>query len=117
MSIFGRLFGKKPTANDQAVLVKLDGAGLPDLVYEKCDLATIEDRLIAAIEEKQLGEFDGNEIGEESTMLYMYGPDAEKLFAGIEAVLRAYPLCEGAEVTIRRGKPGAPERKLTLKNA
>ena len=52
MSIFGSLFGKQPAANDQAVLVKLDGVGLPDHVYEECDLATIEDRLIAVIEEK-----------------------------------------------------------------
>jgi len=117
MSIFGSLFGKQPAANDQAVLVKLDGVGLPDHVYEECDLATIEDRLIAVIEEKKLGEFDGNEVGERDTTFYMYRSNAEKLFAGIEAVLRDYPLCAGAEVTIRRGKPGAPERKVVLKNA
>jgi hypothetical protein len=117
MSIFGNLFGKKPVANEQAVIVKLDGVGLPDSVYEECDLATIEDRLIAVIKEKKLGKFDGNEVGEKYTTLYMYAPDAEKLFAGVEAVLRDYPLCQGAEVTIRWGKPGAPERKITIKNA
>lgn len=115
MGIFNSLFKKQPAANEQAVIVKLDGVGLPDSVYEECDLSTLEDQLIAIIEQKRLGEFDGNETGENNTTLYMYAPDAEKLFAGIEAILTSYPLCQGAEVTIRRGKPGAPERKITLK--
>lgn len=44
----------------------------------------------------------------------MYGPDSEKLFKAVEPVLRAYPLCKGARVVIRRGGPGAPERQVEL---
>jgi hypothetical protein len=44
----------------------------------------------------------------------MYGPDAEKLFAAIEAVLRGYPLCQRARVEIRRGGPGAKSREIRL---
>lgn len=121
MGIFGRLFGKKdrgkspqPSKPQQAVLVHLDGTGLSDSVYQECDTATIEDRLIEVIERGGLGEFDGSETGPTETTLFMYGPDAERLFAGIEQTLRAYPLCQGARVVIRRGGPGAGEREIQL---
>ena len=120
MSIFKRLFGKKALdqpqseSGQQAVLVHLDASGLPDHIYQKYDLATIEDQLIEVIEREGLGEFDGNEVGPDEAILFMYGLDAERLFAGIEQTLRAYPLCQGARVEIRRGGPGAQQRELRL---
>jgi hypothetical protein len=84
---------KKDGGNTQAVLVHLDGVGLPAAVYEQCDLATIEGQLTGVIQRERLGEFDGNEVGGSGATLYMYGPDAERLFSGIQATLRAYPLC------------------------
>lgn len=117
MSFLNRLFGKKsqtPAVNDQAVLVYLDGQNLPNEIYEEHDLSTLEDLLIAEIESKGLGEFDGNEFGSNETIIYMYGPDAEALFAGIEATLRAYPLCQNARVQIRKGGPGSTAREVKL---
>ena len=116
MGFLKRLFGSKESASrpQEAVLVHLNGTSLPAETYEECDLSTIEDRLIAAIEKDRLGEFDGNESGPEETILCMYGPDAERLFSGIEATLRDYPLCAGARVVIRKGGPGAPEREVRL---
>lgn len=118
MGIFSRILGKSPDGNkegpEEAVLVYLDGTGLPAEVYEECDLATIEDRLIEVIAREKLGDFDGNETGPTETTLFMYGPNAERLFVGIEKTLRGYPLCEGARVVIRRGGPGAEERELRL---
>jgi hypothetical protein len=119
MSIFKRIFAKKSeetqsSESQQAVLVHLDGAGLPDHIYRDNDLATIEDRLVEVIEQSGLGEFDGNEIGPGETTLFMYGPDAERLFAAIEQTLRGYPLCQGARVEIRRGGPGAQQREVRL---
>jgi hypothetical protein len=122
MSFLKRLFQKpekaspNPTA-EQAVLVYLDGSSLPDEVYEQNDLATIEDRIIAALAGKGLGEFDGNEIGPGGATLYLYGPEAERLFALIEPVLTAYPLCRNARVVIRKGGPGAPQREILLPEA
>lgn len=125
MGMLKRLFGKKSAGASasaagaaaepqQAVLVHLDGTGLPDHVYKEFDLATIEDRLVDVILAGQLGEFDGNEIGRTETTLFMYGPNAELLFAGIESTLRGYPLCQGARVEIRRGGPGAQVREVRL---
>ena len=96
------------------VLVYLDASGLPDVVYETFDIATLEDSLIGVIKREGLGVYDGHEFGPTEVVLFMYGPDAERLFAGIELTLRGYPLCRNAKVVIRRGPPGAPERELTL---
>jgi len=104
----------QPEEPQQAVLVHLDGTGLPDHIYQECDLATIEDQLIEVIARNKLGEFDGNEVGPSETTLFMYGPDAERLFAGIEPILRGYPLCQGARVEIRHGGPGAQTREVRL---
>ena len=118
--MFKRIFGKKTLDQaqseqaQQAVLVYLDGTGLPDHIYDEYDLATIEDRLSEMLEREGLGEFDGNEVGPGQTRLFMYGPDAERLFEGIEPTLRGYPLCQGARVEIRRGGPGAQRRELRL---
>ncbi len=122
MGILRRLFGGngarntpgKPQKPEQAVIVHLDGTGLPDRTCQEYDTATLEDRLSARIRRDALGEFDGNEFGPTETVLFMYGPDAERLFAGIEPILREYPLCHGARVVIRRGAPGSEQREVKL---
>ena len=120
MGILKRLFGRRSpdsdpnTAPQEAVLVHLDGSGLPADVNEQYDLATLEDRLIEVLSHSSLGEFDGNEVGPAEATLFMYGPDAERLFAGIESTLRAYPLCQNARVIIRRGAPGAAQREVRI---
>lgn len=63
----------------------------------------LSDQLETAIEENETGEFDGDCFGEGECILYMYGPDADALFAVIEPVLRASPLAEGARVIKRYG--------------
>jgi hypothetical protein len=102
------------TLNKQAVLVYIDGLNLSKEIYEKYDLATLEDQLIEAVESQSLGEFDGNEFGPDGAVLYLYAPSAENLFAGIEPVLRAYPLCQNARVVIRQGGPGSQQREILL---
>lgn len=118
MGLFKRRKGQQtPPAEkpeDQAVLVHLDGRGLPNEVYERYDIVTIEDQLIELLEGTGLGEFDGIERGQGEATLFLYGPDAELLFAAIDPLLRAYPLCRNARVVVRRGAPGAPEREVRL---
>ncbi|HVV84934.1 MAG TPA: hypothetical protein VHE35_17845, partial [Kofleriaceae bacterium] len=80
----------------------------------KYDLATIEERLECVLDRHGVGELDGNDVGPDGATIYMYGPDAERLFAVVHRTLRAYPLCRGARVVIRRGGPGAEEREVVL---
>jgi hypothetical protein len=106
-----------PKKSEQAVLVYLDGVGLPNEIYAKYDLQGLEDRVNPILRSKHLGEFDGEDTGQKETVLYFYGPDAEALFAAIEPELRAYPLCLGARVVLRKGPPGSPSRELRLPSA
>jgi hypothetical protein len=77
-------------------------------------LFAIEDSLIEAIEASGAGEFDGNEIGQGQVTLYMYGPDADRLFAAIEPVLVGVPLPPGCVAVKRYGEPGAREEVVEL---
>lgn len=94
----------KSTGNASGeVLIELDGIHLPETVYEDCDVATLENRLEEALEGSGLGELDGHETGPESTVLFLYGGNAEALFRAVEPLLLDYPLCRGARLTIRQG--------------
>jgi len=84
------------------VLIELDGIHLPEWVYKRCDIATLENRIDEVLEMEERGELDGHETGPENTTLFLYGADGEALFRAIEPVLRKYPLCQGARVTIRQ---------------
>lgn len=96
----------------QALLIELDGVSLPDEVYEECDVDRLEEQLTEALAD--LGEFDGDEQGPETTTLFLYGPDAEAMFRAVEPVLLNYPLAAGSKVTIRQGEPGAQQRLVQI---
>lgn len=104
MNFLSRIFGRPATqlVQDQAVLIYLDGQGLPEEVYADCDLMTLEEQLGHALGSGKLGVVDGNEVG----------ADAEAMVRAIEPVLRAYPLCQGARVVVRHGAPGAEQREF-----
>jgi hypothetical protein len=77
-------------------------------------LDEIEDPLIEAIEQAGVGEFDGNEVGPDDAVLYMYGPDGDALWATVEPVLRAAPLGEGSYAIVRYGEQGAQEKRIEI---
>ena len=79
-------------------------------------LFSLEDQLRTAIESGGGGEYDGHEIamdGSDGT-LYMYGPNADKLFEVVEPILRAVPFMSGASVTKRYGPPDDETKKVAL---
>ena len=88
---------------DAEVAIVLDGLNLPDEVYAHYDLGTLERLLEESLAETGLGEVDGHLTKEETTEVYLVGADARALFEAVEAVLRAYPLCEGAVIELRQG--------------
>ena len=99
---------------DGALLIELDGVHLPERIYRDCDLGTLENRIEQILETGGLGELDGHESGPESTVLFLYGADAEALFRAVEPLLRDYPLCRGARLTIRQGDQ---ERRVVLSSS
>lgn len=104
--------GKRGKA-EEAVVVYLKGAPSPE-EREAESLEGIEADLQRVLAEKQLGEYDGNQVGEGGATLFMYGPSADRLFAGVEPTLRTHALCRNALVRIRPGPPGTPFKEVRL---
>ena len=116
MGILSKLFGKKepesPNEPEHAVIVHFQ--------YGKTDLQPIfdlEERLEAAINDAGAGELDGNEMAEDGSdgYLYMYGPDADRLFETIRPVLEVSDLMKGASAKLRYGPPAAGVKEIEKK--
>jgi hypothetical protein len=73
-------------------------------------LYDLEDKIIAALEGKSVGELDGHEIAIDGSdgSLFLYGPDADALYAAIERPLRASAVTQGGHATLRYGGHGEP---------
>ncbi|WP_158231190.1 hypothetical protein [Bradyrhizobium sp. C9] len=81
-------------------------------------LFELEDFLQKAISGSGVGKYDGNEIAADGSAatLYMYGPDADRLFEVVVPILRARSFMKGARVKRRYGsaKSGANEITSTI---
>ena len=103
---------------EQAVVVYIYADALPGGILKLNDLHKLEDQIEEAIDLAGVGEFDGDEIGGSdaglpAATIYMYGPDAERLFSAIEFVLSKSVLAVGARVLVRYGGPDAEGRMVT----
>jgi hypothetical protein len=117
MGLLSKLFGKgssiEATAPEHAVVVHFD--------YGSTNLQPIFDlsqELETAIVAANAGEFDGNEVAADGHdgFLFMYGPDADRLFEVIRPILEACSFMRGARVKLRYGPPqdGVRESHLML---
>lgn len=114
MGWLAKLFGSKAAlrkAPEHAVIVHFQ--------YGSTDLSRLfqlEEKLEAAIAAANAGEFDGNEVATDGTdgFLYMYGPDADRLFEAIRPVLEAAPFMKGATAKKRYGPPVDGIREVTV---
>jgi hypothetical protein len=73
-------------------------------------LYDLEDQIIAALKDKSVGELDGHEIAVDGSdgCLFLFGPDADALYAAIERPLRASLVTRGGHATLRYGGHGEP---------
>jgi hypothetical protein len=99
------------SSSDHAVIVAFQ--------YGQGDLGplyALEDGLRDAIGSAGCGEYDGHEIAMDGKdgRLYMYGPDADRLFDVVEPILRAARFMGGASVTKRYGAPGEGTKEVAL---
>ncbi len=118
MGILKKLFGKpaqnQPDPAEQAVIVTTDRVNMSNFSERFDEISALEDALDQRINDAGVGEFDGNEVGPDDYTLYMYAPDAERLFAAVEDVLRGNGVTQGGKASIRSGPPGSPERVVNL---
>lgn len=109
MRAITRHFGHDAFVSEHAVLIHI-----PSLLDEDGGLDVIEDALAEALGEAGVGEFDGNDIGADGAVLYMYGPDADALWQAVEPVARAARIGAGSYAVKRYGEPGAHEVRVDL---
>ncbi len=83
-------------------------------------LHQLEMELTKLISEKGVGEYDGHEIAMDLSdgFLYMYGPNAEALFKGVQPLLERTEFMKGAIANLRFGPPeeGVSEIEVKLRD-
>lgn len=94
-------------------------AVLVHFAYGSTDLSrliALEERLEEAIVAACAGELDGNEVAADGSdgTLYMYGPNADALFAAVRPTLEATDFMQGARVLIRYGSPAEGVRSTEV---
>ncbi|KAA3639783.1 MAG: hypothetical protein DWP92_04160 [Armatimonadetes bacterium] len=112
MGFLSRLFGRRvPEAapSEHAVIAHLklsdEEFGTGD---QRASIQELSSQLEQSIAEAAAGEFDGDEFGAGRCTLYMYGRDADLLFAAVEQQLRASPHATGGFVIKRSGSASDP---------
>jgi hypothetical protein len=110
--------GNQPVAGhvEEALIIVIPLSRAEGTREENRRLFQLEDELIKTIESAGAGEYDGNEIGEETFTMYAYGPSADKLFDAVIPVLAQHHLPPGSQVVKRYGKPGAREDRVRIEN-
>ena len=109
--LLGRTTGAPVKPPEHAVIVRFQ-YGSTDLTR----LFELEGRLTAAVAAKRAGEYDGNEVAVDGSdgVLYLYGPDADRLYEAIRPVLEATPFMKAATATKRYGPPQDGVRSVTV---
>lgn len=95
-------------STEHAVLIDFQ-YGLPD-TNALFDLEKELEHLISP----GVGEFDGDELAVDlsSGTLFFYGPDADRLWAAIEATVKRAAFMRGAKVKLRYGPPDPGVRQV-----
>ena len=101
------------TASEHAVLIHIP-ADDPRFDYESFGLDQVEDPIIVALEREGIGELDGNMIGGDEAIIYLYGRDADRVYDAIAPVLGCLALPHGTVVVKRYGGPGAKTVRVPL---
>mgnify|MGYP003342074831 CR=1 FL=1 len=118
MSFISRFFSKDESpakAPDQRVIVHVplsDGAN--GTSEEFAHLTDLEEKMEEAVVAAGVGEFDGNEFGQGNFTYFMYGADADLLFAVVEPILRGDSQTKKGHAVLRYGPPGSFQRKIEL---
>ena len=109
MGILRKLIGKKETSSEPkdewiAVYFKLD-AGLFGTQEERDLVHMFTDKLDEIIRASGEGVFDGDEFGNGECGLFMYGPNADRLFDAVEPLLKNWGPLRGGYAIKRYGAP------------
>jgi hypothetical protein len=104
--------GSAGAVSEEAVVVHLKLSEAQGLEEERNSIHRMSDLLNDAILTKGVGEFDGDQFGGGEFVLYMYGPDADQLFAAIYPLLKGWDSLRGGYAIRRYGPPGSRSEKV-----
>lgn len=103
------------SSQEQAVLVYLklsdDAFGVPE---DREALYSLEDDITDTLENAGTGSLDGHEIGQGFGVLFIYGPDVERLLQSIIPIIRKYSLRKGSYLLQRYDGSGENEKIIEL---
>ncbi|WOK07762.1 hypothetical protein [Imperialibacter roseus] len=112
MEFLRKLFGLQKSNSEHGVVIHFN--------YNKEDLAPLQDlerRLDDVLKGKAVGDYDGNEIAVDYSdgYLFLYGRNAEELFAEIKGTLESTDFMSGANVKLRFGPPEDGVKEIEFK--
>lgn len=82
---------------------------------DRSPIERVEDLLNEQLPEQGVGEFDGNEVGGGYYTLYLYGPNADRLFdVALPIIQGGLTIRPGSYVVKRYGEPGSQEQRVAL---
>ena len=91
-----------------AVYFKLETANF-GTIEEMQEIHSFAGQLAQTIEASKTGVYDGDEFGEGECGLFMYGPDADRLFDVVYPLLSSWEKMRGGRIIKRYGQPGRSE--------
>jgi hypothetical protein len=111
---FRKIFGRRASAECPkewiAVRFKLSTSGQFGSLEERAMVHRFSDSLASVIEDQQIGVFDGDEYGNGEGALFMYGPNADRLFEAVYLLLSTWSPVKGGYAIKRYGVPERSER-------
>ena len=98
---------------EQALLLRLR---LPESQAgdETPTIVALEEAIEGALREHRAGEFDGHDLRDGVWTLYLYGPDANRIFESVAEVVRGVRLDSSSHAIMRFGERGAREERVPL---
>lgn len=98
------------------IVLKLSkyGFGTPDQRYAVDNMSTKMDRLVKKNKAGQIQE--NSSIGSGQHVIYIIGPDADKIYSLIEPVLKEFSVTRGAVITKRYGDQQDAEAREEIVN-
>ena len=100
-------------SQEQALLLRLR---LPERQAgdETPAIVALEEAIESALRAHRAGEFEGHDLRDGVWTLYLYGPDAERIFESVAEVVRGARLDPSSHAILRFGGRGAREERIPL---
>ena len=100
-------------SQEQALLLRLR---LPESQAgdETPTIVALEEAIEGVLRERRAGEFDGHDLRDGVWTLYLYGPDANRIFESVAEVVRTARLDPNSYAILRFGGRGATEERIPL---